>query len=193
MPSMSGMWMSVSTRSAGALCRRSSASRPCWASPTTVSGSAVPQSSSRSRKRRRAGASSSTTNTRIGASGMDGPSHESEGIDAARAVHLALRARDLRRSLRLVADRIRIRSSIWQPYVNFVTVLGHARVESRFGIEVQRETLAHVGERHLVARMVPSAVLAIRVLQYRVHLTAGEEHVDGNDAGLARRLDAVVH
>ena len=36
MPSMSGMWMSVSTRSGGADCIRSSASRPLAASPTTA-------------------------------------------------------------------------------------------------------------------------------------------------------------
>src|ERR1700741_1910030 len=68
MPSMSGMWMSNSTRSAGVLPRSPSASRPLAASPTTTSGNADAQASSSSRNRRRAGASSSTMTSLSGAS-----------------------------------------------------------------------------------------------------------------------------
>src|ERR1700730_3904553 len=68
MPSMSGMWMSVSTRSAGVPPSIASASRPVAASPTTTSGSAAVQSSSSSRSLLRAGASSSTTRIFSGAS-----------------------------------------------------------------------------------------------------------------------------
>src|SRR6202171_1594897 len=62
--------MSVSTRSAGVVPSRCSASRPLPASPTTISGSAPVQSSSNSRKRLRAGASSSTSTILSGASVM---------------------------------------------------------------------------------------------------------------------------
>src|SRR5450432_34644 len=80
MPSMSGMWMSVSTRSAGVVPSNVSASRPLPASPTTRSGTALVQSSSNSRSRRRAGASSSTMSTRNGASGMVAPADRSRPI-----------------------------------------------------------------------------------------------------------------
>src|SRR5450631_42247 len=62
--------MSVSTRSAGVVPSRWSASRPLPASPTIRSGSAAVQSSSNSRKRLRAGASSSTSTILNGASVM---------------------------------------------------------------------------------------------------------------------------
>src|SRR6266849_5506249 len=62
--------MSVSTRSAGVVPSRLSASRPLPASPTTRSGSALVQSSSNSRNRLRAGASSSTRTILSGASVM---------------------------------------------------------------------------------------------------------------------------
>src|SRR5437016_1081565 len=68
MPSMSGMWMSESTRSVGVLPSSPIASRPLAASPTTTSGSATAQSSRSSRNRRLAGASSSTISTRSGES-----------------------------------------------------------------------------------------------------------------------------
>src|SRR5215831_377566 len=61
--------MSVSTRSAGVVPSKVSASRPLAASPTTSNGTALLQSSSTSRRRCRAGASSSTMSTLSGASG----------------------------------------------------------------------------------------------------------------------------
>src|SRR5689334_8099723 len=68
MPSMSGMWISDSTRSVGVFASSPIASRPLPASPTTTSDSAPAQSSRSSRRRRRAGASSSTISTRSGVS-----------------------------------------------------------------------------------------------------------------------------
>src|SRR6516165_5098338 len=99
MPSMSGMWMSESTRSAGVLPSSPSASRPLPASPTTTSGSAAAQSSSSSRIRRRAGASSSTMTSLSGASDIRAhPCHRGSVRHAdvhfvVLAVHFAFQAR----------------------------------------------------------------------------------------------------
>src|SRR5664279_4711896 len=159
MPSMSGMWMSVSTRSAGVVPSRFSASRPLPASPTTRSGSAAVQSSSNSRRRLRAGASSSTITILSGASVMR-------------------------------VSRFHVRA-IRHANVHFVGVAAGLALEARLGIEMQREPLADVGQRHLVAVLV-AVVHLIGIAEDRVHFATAEKDINRDDPRGAGRLDAVV-
>src|SRR5438552_18925621 len=91
--------MSVSTRSAAIVPSKASASRPLAASPTTISGTALVQSSSTSRNRCRAGASSSTMRIFSGASATRRlaccrcPVRHADVHFVVLPVHLALEAR----------------------------------------------------------------------------------------------------
>src|SRR5450755_1497979 len=160
MPSMSGMWMSVSTRSAGVVPSSCSASRPLPASPTTSRGSAAVQSSSSSRRRLRAGASSSTSTILNGVSVM-----------------------------RVLRFHIR---TIRHANVHLVTVPAGLALQARLGVEMQREPLADVGERHLVAALMALAHL-IGVTKDRVHFATAQKDINRDDPGSARRLDSVIN
>src|SRR6185312_8679434 len=162
MPSMSGMWMSESTRSVGVLPSSVRASRPLAASPTTTSGSAVVQSSSSSRSRRRAGASSSTISTLSGAS-----------------------------ATRLVRLLLLLLRAIGHAYMHLVAVAGQPVLETCLGVEMQRQALADVVQRHLVATAAARARL-VGIAQDRVHFAAAQEDINRDHPRGATRLDAMV-
>ena len=56
--------------------------------------------------------------------------------------------------------------------MHFPAVARDPRIETRFGIEVKRESLADVVERHVVAHLVARTGRDIRILQNRVHFVA---------------------
>src|ERR1022692_460866 len=160
MPSISGMWMSVSTRSAGVVPSRFRASRPLLASPTTRSGNAPVQSSSNSRKRLRAGASSSTSTILSGAS--------------------------LTRVSRCHVRTIR------HANMHFVDVPIDFALQARLGVEMQRQPLTDIGERHLVAVVIALPHL-IGIAEDRVHFPAAQKDINRDDPWSARRFDTVVN
>src|SRR5689334_8358200 len=94
------------------------------------------------------------------------------GVSATRLFHLPLRP-------------------VGHAYVDLVGVPGKTVLETRLGIEMQRETLADVGQRHLVAAAAARTRL-IRIAQDRMNFAAAEEDINRDYPGRARRLDSVV-
>src|SRR5205823_5366620 len=187
--------MSVRTSSAGVDCNKSSASRPCCASPTIDNGNAPMQSSSSSRRRRRAGASSSTIKTRSAVS----PTYHLRSGNTARPQRRSQSMRAVAR-LRYVSRRFlracrdfRLLRSIRHANMHFVAFLRRARFEARFGIKMQGESFADVVERHLVAGLMTAPAQKNRIPQDRMNLALRQKEVDRNRARLARWLDPVVH
>src|SRR6476646_4704997 len=136
MPSMSGMWMSDSTRPVGVLPSSARASRPLAASPTisTLSGASA---------------------TRL-----------------VRLLLLLLRA-------------------IGHAYMHLVAVAGQPVLETCLGVEMQRQALADVVQRHLVATAAARARL-VGIAQDRVHFAAAQEDINRDHPRGATRLDAMV-
>src|SRR5437870_10851214 len=72
--------------------------------------------------------------------------------------------------------------------VHFVSILVHSALQTRLRIEVQRQPLTNIGQRHLVPGVMTARHL-IGVTQYGVHFTPAQEDINRDDPWCARRFD----
>src|SRR5438093_2574499 len=77
-------------------------------------------------------------------------------------------------------------AAVRHSYVHFVSILVHPALQTCLCVEVQRQPLANIGQRHLVPGVMTARHL-IRVTQYGVHLTPAQEDINRDDPRCARR------